>query len=97
MRGELGMGAAGNTIIQLSVNDYILETLVTFDAAELEQESDDEEDGYPSWSSSCRRRRWSNGGPYFLHGGPEECEWGRAQATTGCVPVFHSLAAPFAT
>jgi hypothetical protein len=33
-------------MIQLSVNDYVLETLMTFDteASELEQEPDDEED-----------------------------------------------------
>ena len=35
------------TIIQLSVNHYVLETLMTFDAdaADLEPEPDDEEDG----------------------------------------------------
>ena len=35
--------------IQLSVNDYVLETLMTFDAeaAELEAEPDDKEDGPP--------------------------------------------------
>jgi hypothetical protein len=45
----VGRDAAGNTIIQLSVNDYVLETLMTFDAdaAELEPEPDDEEDGPP--------------------------------------------------
>jgi hypothetical protein len=45
----IGRDAAGNTIIQLSVNDHVLETLMTFDAnaAELEPEPDDEEDGPP--------------------------------------------------
>jgi hypothetical protein len=45
----VGRDAAGNTIIQLSVNDHVLETLMMFEAdgAELEQEPDDEEDGPP--------------------------------------------------
>ena len=45
----VGRDAAGNTIIQLSVNDYVLETLMTFDAdaAELEIEPDDEDDSPP--------------------------------------------------
>jgi hypothetical protein len=45
----VGRDAAGETIIQLSVNDYVLEMLMTFDAeaAELEPEHDDEEDGPP--------------------------------------------------
>jgi hypothetical protein len=45
----VGRDAAGNTIIQLSVNDHVLGTLMTFDAdaTELEQEPDDEEDGPP--------------------------------------------------
>ena len=44
-----GRDTVGNTIIQLSVNDYVLDTLMTFDAdaAELESEPDDEEDGPP--------------------------------------------------
>jgi hypothetical protein len=38
---------AGRTIIQLPIEDRVLETLMTFDAeaAELEPEPDDEEDG----------------------------------------------------
>jgi hypothetical protein len=45
----VGRDAAGQTIIQLSVNDYVLETLMTFnaEAAELEPEPDGEEDGPP--------------------------------------------------
>ena len=45
----VGRDAAGRTIIQLSVNDYVLETLLTFDAepADLEPQADDEEDGPP--------------------------------------------------
>jgi hypothetical protein len=45
----VGRDAAGETIIQLSVNDYVLETLMTFDAkaAEFEAEPDDEEDCPP--------------------------------------------------
>ena len=45
----VGRDAAGRTIIQLSVDDRVLETLMTFDAdaAELEPEPDDEEDGPP--------------------------------------------------
>jgi hypothetical protein len=45
----VGRDAAGNTIIQLSVNDHVLETLMTFDAeaADLEPEPDDEDDGSP--------------------------------------------------
>jgi hypothetical protein len=44
----VGSDAAGQTIIQLSVNDHVLERLMTFDAdaAELEPEPD-EEDGLP--------------------------------------------------
>jgi hypothetical protein len=43
----VGRDAVGRTIIQLSVNDYLLETLMTFEAeaVELEPEPDDEEDG----------------------------------------------------
>ena len=46
-RRHRGQGYRGQTIIQLSVNDYVLETLMTFDAdaAELEPEPDDQEDG----------------------------------------------------
>jgi hypothetical protein len=45
----VGRDTAGRTVIQLSVNDYVLEMLMTFDAdaAELEPEPDDEEDGPP--------------------------------------------------
>jgi hypothetical protein len=51
----VGRDTAGRTIIQLSVNDYVLETLMTFDAeaAELEDggdeepDADGEEDGPP--------------------------------------------------
>jgi hypothetical protein len=45
----VGRDAAGDTIIQLSVNDHVLENLMTFDAdaAEFEPEPDDEEDGPP--------------------------------------------------
>ena len=45
----VGRDAAGQTIIELSVDDYVLETLMTFDAeaAELEPEPDGEGDGPP--------------------------------------------------
>jgi hypothetical protein len=45
----VGRDTAGRTIIQLAVDDRILETLMTFDAeaAYLEPELDDEEDGPP--------------------------------------------------
>ena len=45
----VGRDAAGRTVIQLAVNDYVLETLMTFDAeaAELEPEPDDEDYGAP--------------------------------------------------
>ena len=45
----VGRDAAGRTIVQLAVDDRVLETLMTFDAdaAELEPEPDDEEDGPP--------------------------------------------------
>jgi hypothetical protein len=45
----VGRDAAGRTIVQLAVDDRLLESLMTFDAdaAELEPESDDEEDGPP--------------------------------------------------
>ena len=45
----VGRDTAGRTIIQLAVNDWVLETLMTFDAeaADLEPEPDDEEDGPP--------------------------------------------------
>jgi hypothetical protein len=45
----VGRDTAGRTIIQLAVDDRVLETLMTFDAeaAELEPEADDEEDGPP--------------------------------------------------
>jgi hypothetical protein len=45
----VGRDAAGQTIIQLVVDDWVLDKLMTFDAeaAELEPESDDEEDGPP--------------------------------------------------
>jgi hypothetical protein len=43
----VGRGTAGQTIIQLAVDDWVLDKLMTFDAeaAELEPEPDDEEDG----------------------------------------------------
>jgi hypothetical protein len=46
---SIGRDAEGRTIIQLAVDDRVLETLMTFDAdaAELEPEADDEEDGPP--------------------------------------------------
>jgi hypothetical protein len=45
----VGRDPVGRTIIQLTVDDRVLETLMTFDAeaAELEPEADDEEDGPP--------------------------------------------------
>ena len=45
----MGRDPAGRTIIQLSVNDYVLETLMTFDAdaTDLEPEPDEEADGSP--------------------------------------------------
>ena len=45
----VGRDAAGRTIVQLAVDDRVFETLMTFDAeaAELEPEADDEEDGPP--------------------------------------------------
>jgi hypothetical protein len=45
----VGMDAVGRTIVQLAVDDRILETLMIFDAdaAELEPEPDEEEDGSP--------------------------------------------------
>ena len=49
-RGDIvGRDARGRTIVQLAVDDRVLETLMIFDAdaAELEPEPDDEEDGPP--------------------------------------------------
>ena len=45
----IGTAAVGRTFILLAVDDRVLERLMTFDAdaAELEPESDDEEDGPP--------------------------------------------------
>jgi hypothetical protein len=45
----VGRDIAGRTIIQLAVDDWIFEKLMTFDAeaAELEPEPDYEEDGPP--------------------------------------------------
>jgi hypothetical protein len=45
----VGRDTAGRTIIQLAVDDWTLEKLMTFDAeaADLEPEPDDEEDGPP--------------------------------------------------
>ena len=45
----MGRDTAGRTIIQLAVDDWTLEKLMTFDAeaAELEPEPDHEEDGPP--------------------------------------------------
>ena len=44
-----GRDIGGRTIIKLAVDDWVLEKLMTFDAdaAELEPEPDDEEDGPP--------------------------------------------------
>jgi hypothetical protein len=60
----VGRDAAGQTIIQLSMNDYVLETLMTFDAeaADLEPEPDDQEDCPPvvvelARSKVMKRRR----------------------------------------
>ena len=55
-RGDIvGRGSAGGTIIQLEVDDWVLETLMTFDAEATdledgggdEPEPDDEDDGPP--------------------------------------------------
>ena len=45
----LGKDTMGRTIIQLALDDWTLEKLITFDAeaADLELEPDDEEDGPP--------------------------------------------------
>jgi hypothetical protein len=45
----VGRDATGRTLIQLAVDDWALEKLLTFDAesAELELEPDNEEDGPP--------------------------------------------------
>jgi hypothetical protein len=45
----VGRDDVGGTIIQLAVDDRVLETLMTFDAeaAQLEPDADDEEDGSP--------------------------------------------------
>ena len=45
----VGRDTAGRTIVQLAVDDWALEKLLTFDAdaADLEPEPDDEEDGPP--------------------------------------------------
>ena len=45
----VGRDTTGRTIIQLAVDDRVLETLMIFDAdaAELEPEPDEEEDGPP--------------------------------------------------
>jgi hypothetical protein len=45
----VGRDAAGRTIVQPAVDDRVLETLLIFDAdaAELESEPDEEEDGSP--------------------------------------------------
>ena len=45
----LASDTSGRTVIQLAVDDWALEKLLTFDAeaAELEPEPDDEEDGAP--------------------------------------------------
>jgi hypothetical protein len=62
----VGRDAAGRTIIQLSVNDYVLETLLTFDAepADLEPQADDKEDGPPVLIELAQPRIWSDGGPW---------------------------------
>jgi hypothetical protein len=46
----VGRDTVGRTIVQLAVDDRVLETLMTFyaDAAELEPEPDEEEDGRPA-------------------------------------------------
>jgi hypothetical protein len=45
----VGRDTVGRTIIQLAVDEWVLESLMTFDAeaAELEPEPDEEEDGPP--------------------------------------------------
>ena len=51
----VGRDTSGRTVIQLAVDDYLLETLMTFDAeateledgSDREPEPDDEEDGPP--------------------------------------------------
>jgi hypothetical protein len=45
----VGRDTAGRTIIQLAVDEYVLQTLMTLDAdaAELEPEPDEEADGPP--------------------------------------------------
>jgi len=64
----VGRDTAGRTIVQLSVDDWVLEKLMTFDAdgaeledgAEAEAEPDDEEDGLPG--PTARPRAAENGG-----------------------------------
>ena len=64
-RRRRGRDTARRTIIQLAVDDRVLETLMTFDAdaAELEPEPDDEEDGPPVVLEFWGRKCWSEGGP----------------------------------
>jgi len=46
----VGRDTVGRTIVQLAMDDWTFEKLMTFDAsvADLEQEPDDEEDGPPT-------------------------------------------------
>ena len=65
----VGRDTAGRTIIQLAVDDWVLETLMTFDAdaAELEdgREPDAiEEDGPPVVVELVRPKWSSDGGPW---------------------------------
>ena len=68
----VGRDTAGRTIIQLSVTDHVLETLMTFDAeaAELEPEPD-EDMARLSWSRSRGRRWWRDGGSQRSAGSTE--------------------------
>jgi len=57
----------GRTTIQLALDDWSLEKLMTFDAeaAELELEPDDEEDGPPVVLEVARPKVVGAGGPYL--------------------------------
>ena len=67
----MGRDAAGRTVIQLAVNGYVLETLMTFDAeaAQLEPEPDDEDHGVPVLVQLLRPE-WRS-----------EAPWGQAAST----------------
>jgi hypothetical protein len=61
----IGRDTAGRTIIQLAVDDRVLETLMTFDAEELEPEPDEEADGPPVVVELVRAKmveRWAASG-----------------------------------